>query len=52
MDTQIKTAIDSGKTIVIPSAGIGTGKAKLKEKAPKCFEYLSNELNRLLNNEM
>ena len=52
MDTQIKAAIDSGKTIVIPSGGIGTGKAKLKEKAPKCFEYLSNKLNKLLNSEM
>ncbi len=48
VDTQIKEAIDSGKTIVIPSGGIGTGKAKLKEKAPKCFEYLSTELNKLL----
>jgi hypothetical protein len=49
VDTQIKEAIDSGKTIVIPSAGIGTGKSKLKEKAPICFDYLSKKLNILLN---
>ena len=29
-----------GKTIVFPADGLGTGKAKLKEKAPKCWEYL------------
>lgn len=47
VDTQIKLAKDSGKTIVIPADGIGTGKAMLKEKAPKLFEYLQQELNKL-----
>jgi hypothetical protein len=47
IDTQIQKAKDSGKTIVIPADGIGTGKAILKEKAPKLFEYLQQELNKL-----
>lgn len=32
------------KTIVLPKDGIGTGKAKLKEKAPKCWELLQEFL--------
>ena len=47
VDTQIQLAKDSGKTIVIPADGIGTGKAMLKEKAPKLFTYLQQELNKL-----
>jgi len=37
----------SGKIIVLPADGIGTGKAKLKEKAPKLFDYLTMKLNEL-----
>ena len=33
-----------GKTIVFPSNGIGTGLAKLQEKAPKTFAFLQNTL--------
>jgi len=47
VDTQIQLAKNSGKIIVIPTDGIGTGKAMLKEKAPKLFEYLQQELNKL-----
>jgi len=47
VDEAIQKAKDSGKTIVIPADGIGTGKAMLKEKAPKLFEYLQQELNKL-----
>lgn len=47
VDTQIQKAKDSGKTIVIPADGIGTGKAMLKDKAPKLFEYLQQELSKL-----
>lgn len=32
------------KIIVIPSAGLGTGLAKLQEKAPKTYEYLQDRL--------
>lgn len=39
--------IKKGKTIVIPSAGIGTGLAKLREKAPKTFSFLQGTLKAL-----
>jgi hypothetical protein len=52
VDSQIKLAKDSGKTIVIPADGIGTGKAMLKEKAPKLFEYLQQELNKLKQHQI
>lgn len=47
VDEAIQKAIDSGKTIVIPEGGIGTGKAQLKERAPKLFSYLQDKLNAL-----
>lgn len=47
VDEAIQKAKDSRKIIVIPADGIGTGKAMLKEKAPKLFEYLQQELNKL-----
>lgn len=50
VDEAIQKAIDSGKTIVIPEGGIGTGKAQLKEKAPKLFSYLQDKLNALREN--
>lgn len=33
-----------GKPVAIPSNGIGTGKAMLKQKAPLLFDYLSKRL--------
>lgn len=39
--------IPKGKTIVIPSAGLGTGLAKLNETAPKTFEFLQQKLKEL-----
>nr|DAH00051.1 MAG TPA: hypothetical protein [Crassvirales sp.] len=50
VDEAIQKAIDSGKTIVIPEGGIGTGKAQLKERAPKLFSYLQDKLNSLREN--
>lgn len=47
VDNAIQSAKNSGKTIVVPEDGIGTGKAMLKEKAPKLFDYLQQELNKL-----
>lgn len=47
VEQQIYKAIKSGKIIVIPEDGIGTGKAMLKEKAPKLFEYLQSVLSEL-----
>ena len=52
VDEAIQKAKDSGKTIVIPADGIGTGKAMLKEKAPKLFEYLQEQLNTLKNQQI
>jgi DNA polymerase elongation subunit (family B) len=37
--------IREGRTIVFPTSGIGTGLAKLKEKAPKTFQFLQASLS-------
>lgn len=34
--------------IVVPSQGIGTGKAMLREKSPKCYNELARRLNSLV----
>jgi len=47
VDQAINQAKKTGKIIVIPADGIGTGKAMLAEKAPKLFDYLQKELNNL-----
>lgn len=47
VDEAIQKAIDSGKTIVIPEGGIGTGKAQLEKRAPKLFSYLQDKLSAL-----
>jgi len=39
--------IPSGATVVIPEKGLGTGLARLEEKAPKTFEYLETRLDEL-----
>ena len=39
--------IDRSKPVVIPSAGLGTGLAGLKSKAPKTFEYLESKIAEL-----
>lgn len=49
VDDAIQMARSSGKIIVIPADRIGTGKAMLKEKAPRLFNYLQNKLNELSN---
>jgi hypothetical protein len=41
----IKKAMKSGKTIVIPADGIGTGAAQLSRRAPRCAAFLSGVLN-------
>ena len=45
VDNAITKAKESGKTIVLPEDGIGTGKAQLEKRAPKCFKYLQDQLN-------
>lgn len=46
-EIEFKKRFEENKTIVLPSDGIGTGKAMLKEKAPKLFNYLQQQLNLL-----
>lgn len=41
---KIVSYLEEGITVVIPSDGIGTGLAKLQQKAPKTFNYLINIL--------
>jgi uncharacterized phage-like protein YoqJ/uncharacterized protein YeaO (DUF488 family) len=36
--------IAPGKTVVVPKGGIGTGLARLEEKAPRTFAYLNEKL--------
>lgn len=50
MDSQLKkieAALASGKDIYFPSQGIGTGRAKLEEKAPQVFRKLFERLQDL-----
>jgi hypothetical protein len=49
VDGQIQKAIKSGKTIVLPEDGIGTGAADLKTKAPMLNKYLQGKLKYLQN---
>lgn len=37
------------KIVVISKNGLGTGLAKLKEKAPKTFDYLQSKLKEIFN---
>jgi len=43
----IEGHLQCGHTIVIPSAGIGTGRAKLAEKAPKIWKVVKENLEKL-----
>jgi len=47
VNTQIKAALATGKPIILPEDGIGTGKAMLASKAPKLFAYLQEALQNL-----
>jgi hypothetical protein len=38
---------DSSRVIVIPSAGLGTGRAQLRKRAPRTFAYLQKCLTQL-----
>lgn len=44
IDADIKKIKAAGKTVVFPKDGLGTGLAKLKEKAPKTYDYLKQRL--------
>jgi len=48
IDNALARAVMLGNEIyVIPSAGLGTGLAKLPEKAPKTYQYLMDRLEEL-----
>jgi hypothetical protein len=42
-----RAATDSIRAIVIPSAGLGTGRAQLAKRAPRTFAYLHQKLTEL-----
>ena len=44
IDSDIRKILNQNKKIVFPKDGFGTGLAKLKEKAPKTYEYLKQRL--------
>jgi hypothetical protein len=45
--TKIITKIKEGHYIALPAGGLGTGLAKLAEKAPETNKYLLNKLEKL-----
>lgn len=46
--TELSEAVrDSTRVIVIPSDGLGTGRAELQERAPRTFAYLESRLAEL-----
>ena len=44
IDSDINKIKNDGRTIVFPKDGLGTGLAKLKEKAPQTYNYLKQRL--------
>ncbi len=47
IDADIEAIKTDGRPIVFPEDGIGTGRADLKNKAPKTYEYLIEEIEKL-----
>lgn len=45
--TLAETVTDSSRAIVIPSDGLGTGRAQMQKRAPKTFAYLQKRLDEL-----
>lgn len=43
----IKSHLECGQTVVIPSAGVGTGLSQLSKKAPKIWNFVKNKLEEL-----
>jgi hypothetical protein len=44
IDADIAKIKDTGKSVVLPKDGLGTGLAKLQEKAPQTYAYLKQRL--------
>jgi len=49
--TIAEAVTDSSRAIVIPSDGLGTGRAELQKRAPKTFAYLQKRLGELEGRE-
>jgi hypothetical protein len=50
--TKVRNAItDSIRVIMIPSDGLGTGRAQLNRRAPRTFAYLSKKIAELSSSE-
>ena len=47
IDADIEAIKTDGRPIVFPEDGIGTGRADLKNKAPRTYEYLMGEIEKL-----
>lgn len=45
----IEDKLKEGHNVIIPRAGIGTGKAQLPSKAPRIFEDINNRISNLYN---
>jgi hypothetical protein len=45
---RIEQALADGKTVAFPSSGIGTGRAKLEEKAPRIWKELQTWVDKLM----
>lgn len=45
----IEDKLKEGHNVIIPRAGIGTGKAQLPSKAPKIFKDINNRISNLYN---
>lgn len=41
---KVQSKLKEGSVVVFPTDGIGTGLAKLEEKAPQLFEYIQNRI--------
>lgn len=46
--TLAEAVTDSTRSIVVPSDGLGTGRAELRERAPRTFAHLQSRLSELL----
>lgn len=49
--TLAEAVTDSSRTIVVPSDGLGTGRAQMQKRAPKTFAYLQKRLDELARRE-
>lgn len=44
---RVENALITGQDVVIPSRGIGTGRAELQQRAPVIWEYIQDQISQL-----